>query len=235
MTALLAIENLRFGWRPAQPVLDIPALHLAAGERLFLAGPSGCGKTSLLSLIAGTARADSGDIHLDGQPLHKLRPAARDRLRADRIGILFQLFNLLPYLSVRDNVLLSAHFSRLREQRARERSGSAEAEAERLLKRLGLPDELLARPARELSIGQQQRVAAARALFGNPALIIADEPTSALDSQHRDRFIELLMEECATTGSALLFVSHDTALARHFDRRIDLPTLNRLATPERLP
>jgi putative ABC transport system ATP-binding protein len=152
----------------------------------------------------------------------------RDRLRADHIGVIFQLFNLVPYLSVVENVTLPCRFSRRRKDRALRRSSSVEQEAMHWLSALEMSDpEVLGRPVAELSVGQQQRVAAARALIGAPALVIADEPTSALDAELKDNFIALLLAECARQGTTLLFVSHDRSLLPHFDRGIDFIALNR--------
>jgi putative ABC transport system ATP-binding protein len=227
---MLQLDDIRFSW-PGQPEpsLLIDSLSVAPAEAVFVIGPSGCGKTTLLSLIAGILIPERGRVSLDGQRLDLLSASARDRLRADRLGIIFQLFNLLPYLSVRDNVMLSARFSRARAERAAQTSGTVAAEAERLLERLGLDRSLWSKPATDLSVGQQQRVAAARALLGRPALLLADEPTSALDAGYRDRFIALLQEEAEAAGSALLFVSHDIGLAGRFSRVLDLSTLNRAA------
>lgn len=230
MNDLLTLSSLGYQWPgSAQPVLQIDHLSVQAGERLFVIGPSGCGKTTLLSLIAGIASPQVGEIVFQGERVSSWRPSQRDRLRADQFGIVFQLFNLLPYLSVLDNVLLTARFSALRRQRATQLSGSPRAEAQRLLERLGLSSTFWQRRATALSVGQQQRVAVARALFGRPALLLADEPTSALDSEHRDRFISLLTEECQAAGTALLFVSHDISLSHHFSRVVDLATLNTAA------
>jgi putative ABC transport system ATP-binding protein len=221
----IQIEGLRFAWKGAEPVLDVPAFRLARGERLFLRGPSGSGKSTLLGVIAGVLVADAGRVNVLGQELGSLSSAARDRMRADHLGVIFQMFNLVPYLSVVGNVTLPLKFSGRRRKAV---GGDADAEARRLLGRLGLTDEaLLARRVSDLSVGQQQRVAAARALIGGPEIVIADEPTSALDSDARDRFIELLSEEAARTGAALLFVSHDASLARLFDRAVDLAEINR--------
>ena len=220
----IQIEGLRFAWNGAKPVLDVPAFTLARGERLFLRGPSGSGKSTLLGVIAGVLVADAGRVSVLGQELGGLSSAARDRMRADHLGVIFQMFNLVPYLSVVGNVTLPLKFS---DRRRRIVGGDADAEARRLLGRLGLTDEaLLARRVSDLSVGQQQRVAAARALIGGPEIVIADEPTSALDSDARDRFIELLSEEAGRTGAALLFVSHDASLARLFDRAVDLAEIN---------
>ncbi len=222
MTTAIDIKDLEFNWGHGEATLRIPALAIARGERVFLQGPSGSGKSTLLGVIAGVLAARQGQVQVLGADFTALSGAERDAFRADHIGLVFQMFNLLPWLSVQDNVLLSTRFSTPRRLRCQPDPAS---EARRLLGELGLSG-LLTRPVTELSIGQQQRVAVARALAGRPALIIADEPTSALDSDARDAFLQLLMMECAAAGSALLFVSHDLALGRHFDRRIAMADLN---------
>ncbi|RUT32140.1 ABC transporter ATP-binding protein [Pseudomonas sp. PAMC 29040] len=228
---LIELNDLSFSW-PGQPVLlDIPEFRLEPGETLFLKGPSGSGKTTLLGLLGGVQKADSGTIRLLGQELGELGSGARDRFRVDHTGYIFQQFNLLPFLSVRENVELPCHFSRLRASRAVQRHGSVDNAAQTLLSHLGLKDPaLLERRADSLSIGQQQRVAAARALIGQPELVIADEPTSALDADAREAFIQLLFAECREAGASLLFVSHDQSLAPLFDRNLSLSELNRAAT-----
>ena len=163
-----------------------------------------------------------------GESLGELGAAARDRFRADRIGFVFQMFNLLPYLSMVDNVVLPCRFSRARAEAAIESAGSPREEALRLLGRLGFASEALrVRRVTELSIGQQQRVAVARALIGRPSLVIADEPTSALDANARLRFVDLLVDECTSVGSTVIFVSHDAALAPSFDRNMSIGAINR--------
>ncbi|WP_422421372.1 ABC transporter ATP-binding protein [Pseudomonas sp. GZD-222] len=230
--ALIELTDLGFAWPGQAPLLDIPALRLEAGESLFLKGPSGSGKTTLLGLLGGVQQPDRGSIRLLGQDLSELKQAARDRFRVDHTGYIFQQFNLLPFLSVRENVELPCRFSRSRAQRAVERHGSIDQAAVGLLAHLGLKDPaLIARRADSLSIGQQQRVAAARALIGQPELVIADEPTSALDADTREAFIRLLFAECRDAGSSLLFVSHDQSLATLFDRQLSLAELNRTALP----
>ncbi|MQT33292.1 ATP-binding cassette domain-containing protein [Pseudomonas helleri] len=230
--ALIELNDLSFSW-PGQPVLlDIPAFRLEPGETLFLKGPSGSGKTTLLGLLGGVQKASQGTIRLLGQELSELGSGARDRFRVDHTGYIFQQFNLLPFLSVRENVELPCHFSKLRASRASQRHGSVARAAQTLLAHLGLKDPaLLERRADSLSIGQQQRVAAARALIGQPELVIADEPTSALDADAREAFIQLLFAECREAGASLLFVSHDQSLATLFDRNLSLSELNRAATP----
>lgn len=225
--AVVQASDLRFAWRKGQPIIDIPALTLEAGRSLFLHGASGSGKSTLIGLIAGVLPLSSGRLDIAGVDMAALSGPGRDRARADRIGVIFQTLNLLPYLSVLANVALPCRVSagRLRDATAR---GGVEAEARRLLARLGLDAPgLLARPARALSVGQQQRVAIARALIGSPALIVADEPTSALDPAATERFMELLRSETEATGAALIFVSHDIRLAEGFDELIDLAAINR--------
>jgi putative ABC transport system ATP-binding protein len=222
---LLRIRNLRYGWPGAgHDVLQLDALHLAAGRTVFLHGPSGCGKSTLLGLMAGVLLAQQGHVELLGQDWAALRGGRRDARRADHVGVIFQQFNLLPYLTVLDNVLLPCRFSALRASRC---AASPVAAARSLLQRVALPPALWARRADALSVGQQQRVAAARALIGAPEIVIADEPTSALDGPLRDDFMALLLGECAAAGSTLVFVSHDERLAARFDERLSLPALNK--------
>lgn len=228
--ALIELSNLGFTWPGHAQLLDIPAFRLEPGETLFLKGPSGSGKTTLLGLLGGVQKPNRGSIRLLGQELTELSSGERDRFRVNHTGYIFQQFNLLPFLSVRENVELPCHFSKVRADRAKQRHGSVESAAVTLLTHLGLKDpEMLGRRADSLSIGQQQRVAAARALIGQPELVIADEPTSALDTDAREAFIKLLFAECREAGSSLLFVSHDQSLAPLFDRSLSLSELNRAA------
>jgi putative ABC transport system ATP-binding protein len=225
---VLDLQALRYRWPGASAdTLVLDSLRLAPGDKVFLRGPSGCGKSTLLSLAAGVLLPQAGQVRLLGQDWAGLRSGARDRWRADHLGYIFQQFNLLPYLSVLDNVRLPLRFSRRRATRS---AASGADSAEMLLERSGLPPGLWRQPAGALSVGQQQRVAAARALIGAPELVVADEPTSALDEDLRESFMALLLERCAAARSALLFVSHDLRLAARFDRIIDLPSLNRAAT-----
>jgi putative ABC transport system ATP-binding protein len=223
--ATVAIDDLRYAW-PGQPTLiDIPHLRIGPGERVFLQGPSGSGKSTLLGLLGGVLLPQSGRLAVLGSDLSAMRAGARDRFRADHIGFIFQQFNLLPYLGLVENVTLGCRFSRRRRQRL---GANVTAEAERLLQALGLDLRRLRNHAvTKLSVGQQQRVAAARALIGAPELVIADEPTSALDANARTAFIELLFGECGRAGSTLVFVSHDPALAPLFPRSLCLAEINR--------
>lgn len=222
----VALRDMRFRYAgAAQDSLHIPQLSVACGERVFIKGSSGSGKTTLLNLLAGVFEPTAGEAHVLGQPLHSLSAGKRDRLRAQRMGIVFQQFNLIPYLSVLENVCLPSAFAK-----GRLGKGEVQDKARELLSALEIPGHLSASKASALSVGQQQRVAVARALVHAPELVMADEPTSALDADNRDRFIELLFAEAAKHNSTLLFVSHDGQLARHFDRVVDLAQVNRLST-----
>ncbi len=223
--AAIEVEGVQFAWRGQPEILHIPHLTVERSERVFLKGPSGSGKSTLLGLIGGVLTPQAGSIRLIGTPLETLGSSARDRFRGEHIGFIFQMFNLIPYLSVRENVLLPLRFSAVRSTRVA--GQGAQSEALRLLAALGLSDaNLLARPVTELSIGQQQRVAAARALIGRPDILVADEPTSALDADARMDFLRLLMDECRAAGATLLFVSHDSSLASLFDRALSMNDIN---------
>lgn len=223
----VSVRDMTFGWQAGEIILDIPRLDIAAGERLFLRGPSGSGKSTLLGLLCGVLSARAGSIRILDRAFDELSEARRDAFRADHFGVIFQMFNLLPYLSARGNVTLPCRFSTRRRARALASGGTLEREAARLGSHLGLAEDALDASVRELSVGQQQRVAVARALIGGPEIVVADEPTSALDADARDSFLDLLIAETAANGSSLLFVSHDAALASHFDRVVDLESLNR--------
>jgi putative ABC transport system ATP-binding protein len=227
---VLSVRGLRIAWPGSRAdCLDIESFDVAPGETVFVHGPSGCGKSTLLALLAGVLLPRQGQVLLAGRDWQSLGRAGRDRWRVDHVGYIFQQFNLLPYLSVRDNVLLPCRFSASRRAAAAAQGGSARAEAERWLAAMGLAPALCARTPGTLSVGQQQRVAAARALIGAPALVIADEPTSALDEALRNTFVDLLMRACAQANSALVFVSHDQRIAQRFGRQVALPQINRAA------
>ena len=215
----IQLSGVRFAYSAGDPVIAIDDWRVPQGESMFLRGPSGSGKSTLLHLICGLLLPSAGSVAVFGTRVDALRGHARDRFRARRIGVVFQQFNLLPYLSVGDNLRVAAHFGR-----------GSPMQCETLVERLRLPRDILACRAGELSVGQQQRVAIARALINRPALIIADEPTSALDADTRDAFLDLLLETAAEERATVLFVSHDAALAPRFDSRADLPALNKSAT-----
>ena len=199
---------------------------LERGERLLLLGASGSGKSTLLNLVCGVIAPTSGRVEVLGTDLGGLTGAARDRFRAEHFGILFQMFNLLPYLSAVDNVLLPLGFAPERRRRA----GPGDGEARRLLARLGVA-EVADEPAASLSVGQQQRVAAARAMIGAPPIVVADEPTSALDTDTQDAFLALLFAELDRTRASLLMVSHDRGLQGRFDRVVRLAEIAHTGRP----
>jgi len=220
---LLRTRALRHFWPDGGHALALEDLAAARGESLFLHGPSGSGKSTLLGLLAGVLAPSSGDVLILDTSFSSMSAAARDRFRANHLGYIFQQFNLLPFLTPIENVLLGCAWSAERKKRAGGTHVRMAAEAQRLLSSLGLGAHVWSRTKTgELSVGQQQRVAAARALIGGPALLLADEPTSALDASSRDAFLKLLLEECAIYGTGVVFVSHDLALARHFDRTVAL-------------
>ncbi|WP_432591959.1 ATP-binding cassette domain-containing protein [Stenotrophomonas maltophilia] len=222
MRPVIALDDVQFGY-DRRLVLDVPRLWIEQGSSVLLRGISGGGKSTLLGLLAGVLLPGRGSVEVAGQALQAMRGAARDRFRADHLGVIFQQFNLLPFLSVRDNIALGLRFSRLRSERI---SGSVDAEIVRLLQALQLDPALMQRRAGTLSVGQQQRVAAARALIGRPALLLADEPTSALDREAATAFLQLMSAQCQAAGTTVLVVSHDDSLQPLFDRSISLSEIN---------
>lgn len=231
--AAIALRDITFTW-PGQktPTLALDRFEVQAREQVFVSGPSGSGKSTLLALIGGISSAQTGSVAILGQALEALPASRRDRFRVDHIGFIFQQFNLIPYLSILDNVVLPCRFSALRRERALAQGSDLRTAAESLLRSLDLAPDLWTRAATQLSIGQQQRVAAARALIGRPEIVVADEPTSALDSDRQQAFLNLIRHECEQAGASLVFVSHDQRLAERFDRRIALNDINRCAQEE---
>ena len=227
-TIILDIKNVCFRWKNSGSLLlNLPEFKIEKHEHVFLQGPSGSGKSTLLGLVGGILVSESGTLKVLGQDIQNLSRSGRDSFRVDHIGFIFQLFNLLPYLSIEENVMLPLSFSSIRAKRAGRTKIDQFKEAKRLLKSLALEEQLANKsPVTELSVGQQQRVAAARALIGNPELIAADEPTSALDSDLRHSFLDLLFGECKKAGSTLLFVSHDSTLSDLFSRKISMDEIN---------
>ncbi|WP_372999211.1 ABC transporter ATP-binding protein [Marinobacter sp.] len=215
----IEVSNLGFSWQRQQETLTFPDFCLKRGEHLFLHGPSGSGKSTLLSLLAGMLRPVNGAVRVLGTDIHRLGAGARDQFRADHMGVIFQQFNLVPYLNTLANVTLPCGLSDLRRQRS---EPTVTDEAEGLLTALSIPEDHWQRKVTRLSIGQQQRIAAARALIGAPGVILADEPTSALDADNRDRFLDLLLTLAHRHNTSVLFVSHDQSLAHHFGNRLEL-------------
>jgi ABC-type lipoprotein export system ATPase subunit len=219
---LLVVQNLSKAYGPHR-VVEVPAFALEAGAQVALRGESGSGKTTFLHLIAGILAPDSGRIELAGRDVAGLGEAARDRLRAETVGYIFQTFNLLQGHTVLENVELGMAFGR----------GVDRAHAVALLKRVGLGDKLGHYP-RQLSTGQQQRVAVARALANRPKLVLADEPTGNLDTRNSREALALIREVCRENGAALLLVSHDAGVLATFEQVLNFSDLNRAqgsATP----
>ena len=217
--SIIKIDSVRFYWsKKSNFKIFVPNLEIKKGEKVLLLGESGSGKTTLLSLMCGFLNPFSGNISINGNTINQLSSKTRDEYRADNIGIIFQQFNLLPYANVVDNVLLPLYFSKVRSSNV---SNKKEKVIE-LFKQLRLPDDIAQFRASSLSMGQQQRVAVARALIGNPSLIIADEPTSSLDADAQKIFLNLMFEQISENNSTLLMVSHDKSLSNQFDRLIDI-------------
>lgn len=223
----IALKKVHFLWPKAtEPTIAIDELNIHHGEQLFISGPSGSGKSTLLSLIAGILVPTSGEIKINDCVTNQLSSSERDIFRGDYIGFIFQQFNLIPYLTVLENVVIPCQLSKLRTQNSIENYGSVLNEAKALLQRLDLSSELWHQKAHQLSVGQQQRVAAARALIGKPSILIADEPTSALDANRRQDFLNLLLSACNDHGTTLLFVSHDLDIMQNFSQAIHLNDIN---------
>jgi len=232
---IIHLSNLVFNWSPFQSkCINIESLKIYRGERIFLYGPSGSGKSTLLGLLTGVLTPSSGIIRVLDKNLTELSNIGRDKFRAHHIGFIFQQFNLIPYLSVIDNVLLPCHFSLLRKNKIIQKGIHPKEEAKQLLIQLDIEESLHHRVASNLSVGQQQRVAAARALIGQPEIIIADEPTSALDENRQNAFLELLLKQCDSFNATLIFVSHDHRLKSLFPKHISLPDLNKVTEAKEL-
>lgn len=222
MKTSIQIQNLKFSYSPQSPlILDIPSWHVEQGERLFLQGPSGCGKSSLLNLISGILPLTQGYLGVLGAQLDTLSGRQRDHFRAQRIGYVFQRFNLIPYLSALDNIRLACIFTDQQQD-----SKQVEDKACSLLISLGIEQSHWHKASHQLSVGQQQRVAIARAMIHQPQLLIVDEPTSSLDHQSRDAFMQLLLRQVESTPLTLLFVSHDHTLSSYFSRSQSMNEIN---------
>ncbi|NUN05803.1 MAG: ABC transporter ATP-binding protein [Bdellovibrio sp.] len=208
-----------------KPTVHIPEFSIVRGEELFLYGPSGTGKTTLLEMLAGVLKPQQGTLKILGCEFSQMSAAARDAFRAEHMGYVFQNFNLIPYLTAQENIELPLHLSAGR--RARLGSVDSEMVIRALCGTLGIGD-ILGKKVGELSVGQQQRVAVARALLGKPDLLLADEPTSALDTDHREKFLKLLFELSDLYGTTVVFVSHDRSIEKLFTRSISLESINKV-------
>lgn len=223
IVAAISVDHLAFRYPGDQsPVLQIPAWRVERNEHVFLQGASGSGKSTLLSLLAGLSVPTEGGLQILGDDIANMSTRQRDRFRGANLGVVFQQFNLIPYLSALDNVLLAARFGSAGTAGCRQRATT-------LLERVNLPSALHHRPASALSIGQQQRVAIVRALINTPSLLLVDEPTSALDHANRDAFLALLFDVLADQDCAMVFVSHDPALGASFDTQVKIDELNHVA------
>ena len=200
------------------PDLSISQWHVEYGSQIFLYGDSGSGKTTLLNLLAGVIKPSKGSIQLLGSPFSSMKARQRDKFRARHIGVVFQQFNLIPYLSVIKNIQLASYFASTTQE-------SIQESAEELLLKLKLPVNTLHKRSSELSVGQQQRVAIARALINQPEVLLVDEPTSALDSSARDAFMQVLLDACQAANATMIFVSHDMSLQNYFESSIAMPLL----------
>lgn len=222
--ALIEIKNIFFTYEGQdKPTLNIPEFKVMPGENLFLFGPSGSGKTTFLECLAGVLQPNSGSLKILGKDLCLMKPAERDSFRAEHLGYIFQSFNLIPYLTVFENIILPLHLSPAR--KARLKGSDVHLVIRGLCGNLGIGD-LADKKVLELSVGQQQRVAVARALLGTPDLLLADEPTSALDADHREKFLKLLFEVAEHFGTTVVFVSHDRSIENLFSQSLSLQTIN---------
>lgn len=219
LNAALSLNDVRFSWAGSAGFsLECPSFSIAQGESVLLLGESGSGKSTLLSLICGVVSPQAGSVLVNSTNLSSLNAAKRDKFRAENIGVIFQQFNLLPYATIADNIALPLQFAPKR----RERAGDLGTAIKSLCAKLELPPNAPALRAGTLSVGQQQRVAVARALIGQPPLIVADEPTSALDAATQTAFLALLFAQVKEAGSSLVMVSHDARLSDHFDRVVNI-------------
>ena len=223
MELAINVQNLSFHYEDTHPILKLDSFEVKNQEKIFIYGPSGCGKSTLLGLIAGVFLPQQGTLEVFGLDFCSTSRSKRDEIRGKEIGYIFQTFNLIPYLSCLENILLPCKITPERKSKI---IGSLEQEAALLAEHLNLT-EVLHKKARQLSVGQQQRVAAARALIGNPQLVIADEPTSSLDGKNTNEFLELLLRKWEEKKFTLVFVSHDERLANEFNRSVSLPEMNR--------
>ena len=217
--SIVKIESLRFQWSKNNNFkIFVPKLEVGRGKKVLFLGESGSGKTTLLSLICGFLEPLSGSISINDKIISDLTSTNKDAYRSDNIGIIFQQFNLLPYANVIDNIILPLYFSKQRSKKVENKINAAM----NLCGQLRLPESILNQKASNLSVGQQQRVAVARALIGSPSIIVADEPTSSLDTEAQELFLDLMFDQISKNSSTLLMVSHDKSLTNYFDHVIDI-------------
>ena len=217
--SIVKIESLRFQWSKNNNFkIFVPKLEVGRGKKVLFLGESGSGKTTLLSLICGFLEPLSGSISINDKIISDLTSTNKDAYRSDNIGIIFQQFNLLPYANVIDNIILPLYFSKQRLKKVENKINAAM----NLCDQLRLPESILNQKASNLSVGQQQRVAVARALIGSPSIIVADEPTSSLDTEAQELFLDLMFDQISKNSSTLLMVSHDKSLTNYFDQVIDI-------------
>ncbi len=223
MNNIININSCKFKYTNSNKnIIDIKSLSIQRGEHIFLRGKSGSGKSTFLNLLSGVLTPDSGTIEILSKDISLMSSSQKDRFRGDNFGTIFQQLNLIPYLSVEENISLACEFSKQKSQNV----VNLTLEIETLLNALELPLEFKSKKAMTLSVGEQQRVAVARALIGKPKIIIADEPTSALDSDSKEKFMQLLFKQVELQGSTLIFVSHDIDLASYFNRVYDFSEIN---------
>ena len=211
---VVTLSDVTFSYPASKRAFRCADWRLERGEKVFLYGDSGSGKSTLLNLLCGILRPDSGSITLNGTPLNTLSPSQLDLVRANHIGVVFQQFNLVPYLTVLQNIQLANYFAHS--------SNNVVEKVQPMLTRLNLQGDILNRTVSQLSVGQKQRVAIMRALVNEPELLLVDEPTSALDANARDGFMDMLMASCEINNAAMIFVSHDSALRQHFKQCVSI-------------
>ncbi len=222
----ITLESVQFSYpkSPTKKIIDIHSWSVDEAEKVFIHGSSGCGKSTLLNLLSGLVKPHSGDIKLLGESITNMNSGQRDTFRANNIGYVFQQFNLISFLSAVDNIHLASHFAKPIPKEL------LTLHTHQLLNALDIKEADWHKPVSQLSVGQQQRIAIARALINKPKILIADEPTSALDPANRSRFMSLLIALCTQHNMTLIFVSHDMTLSQYFDRIEAMPNINKEAT-----
>lgn len=221
---VIQLDDISFSYPEDEhhSVLNIATWAVKKSEHVFLHGPSGSGKSTLLNLLSGILIPNTGTIDVNDQTLNQLSPKQRDIFRANHIGYVFQRFNLIPYLNSIENIQLPRYLTNAANQ------SMTDTEIESLLNKLNISNTQWSKPVSKLSMGQQQRIAIARAMVNKPKLLIADEPTSSLDEQNRDTFMSILMKMANDNDITLLFVSHDLSLKTYFNRIDAMSEINKV-------